>query len=316
MDNIFDFDLDMEFVPNMDLYNDDSDDDLVAEKIITDKITNTKTKNKTEKHITEECEICENPNTVHIKYKADGYMREFDFCKECKTYVNLIIENKLMAILTELNIKVPCKRTISFMIRCIIRNADDGLLACNKINEILDESIEKYKNDTKNNTVYDNIKILDYDNNFCCFTTRKRMNKFVKEGVVNVLGDKLIKWNYPKVKNRESIFQVTEDRMKENKCFTCGRTEFIKSISIFPDKKNLSIFLKDHILIHFFFAFCSKCRDECTKNRDICNDYYKDILHKSCDEYIEDLYKDGESDKIMEFVSNYINKFKEITKGN
>lgn len=317
-----DFDLDMEFVPKMELYDKDSDDDFVNEEIYNkqtksnkmNKTNKTNNSKKTKEKTVDmpKCEICENPNTIHIKYNSDGYYKNHDFCRECNSELTYKIENDLILFCKDLDISLPIKKRVNEIIRKIIQNSADEDDIYNKINNIIDTTITKYKTNNENFIPFDNVKMLDYQNNFCCFTTIKRMNKFIKENSVELISDKVIKWKNPKLHSRNFIFQISENNMKENKCFICENTKFIKSLSIFPDKTNLSLFLKDNVLIHFFFAFCSKCRDICIKNREICNEYFKNILLQKCDDYIEELYKNSQNDKIMDFINEYVTKFKQI----
>jgi hypothetical protein len=258
------------------------------------------------------CEICENSNSIHVKYKTDNFIREFDFCRECKSDVTYIIEQNFVKMSKELNVTLYPKKGVNDIICCIIRNSLDIDATCYKINDVLDEIINKYKYDSEYYVPFDNVKLLDCENNFCCFTTNKRMNKFIKDDSVEIISEKVIKWKSHKIHNRNFIFQIAENNMKENRCFNCESTKYLKTLSIFPNKKNLSIFLKDNILIHFFFAFCSKCRDDCIINREICNEQYKNLLNSNCDEYIEQLYKNNECNKIMDFINEYIQKFKDL----
>lgn len=295
-----DFDLDMEFVPNMELYKDDSDDDFVCEEII---------KKDLKKLI--DCEICENPNSKKIKYRTDSFNKEINLCTKCNTHYSHIIKTKLMKMLKQMNIKIYPLKRITDVIRNIIQNSKDLDKTFVQINDIFNETFIKYKNELENNIPFDNIKILDYNDTFFCYTTETRMNKFIKKNLVHVISDKVIKWNYVATKNYTK-FQITEEKMKQNKCLICENTKYISSMSIFTNKKNLSKFFKDNILIHFFFAVCSKCRDNCEKNVLICNNYFKDILDTECDKYIEKIHDEKKDNDILLFIDKYIEKFKDF----
>lgn len=310
-----DFDLDMEFVPNMEFYQEDSDDDIVNEEIIAKSTINTKIINKKKtnnKLEIKNCDVCENPNTINVKLKTDGFFKEFEICRECKSNIFHLFEMKLLKLVREQNLSVPPKKRIIDLLKFLISNSVNKDENIEKINIILNEIINNYKHECENYIPFENIKVLDSNNVFCCFTTRKRMNKFISEGSVDILSDKIIRWKYPRKMGRNQEFQIKEEDMKENKCFCCDGTQFLKSLSIFPEKKNLSIFLRDNVLIHFFFAFCSKCRNICDKNRDICNDYFYSSLNKYSDEYIEELYQQNQNEKVMKFVQEYILKFKDF----
>lgn len=321
-----DFDLDMEFIPNMEIYKDDSDDDMINEEIISDdninyknkkdinKITNKNNIKNNKNKIKKTCEICENPFGTNIKMKHDLFYKEFDFCKECKSNLFYLFEKKFIKYIEEIKIDLPSKKRINDFIKYILNNSIDKESTIFKINDILNETCTTYKNEIENYIPYDNIKMLDSDGNFCCFTTIKRMNKFINENSVDILANNTIKWKYPKNNFRNHEFQIKEDKMKENKCFCCGSKKFLKSLGIFPEKKSLSIFLRDNVLIHFFFAFCSKCRDNCDVYKDICNNYFYKLLNKYPDEYIEELYQNKKNQEIMDFVEDYIHKFKELCK--
>lgn len=312
-----DFDLDMEFVPNMEIYKDVSDDDIINEEIISDERTdckNKKDKNNTKSNknkIKYNCEICENPFGTNIKIKHDLFYKEFNLCKECKSNLFYLFEKEFIKYMDEINLDFPSKKIINDLIKYILNNSLDKESSVLKINDILKETCITYKNEIENYIPYENIKMLDNNGNFCCFTTIKRMNKFINENSVDILASNVIKWKYPKNNFRNHEFKIKEDKMKENKCFCCGSNKFLKSLSIFPEKKSLSIFLRNNVLIHLFFAFCSKCRDICDFNKEICNNYFYKLLNKYPGEYIEELYQNKKNQKIMDFVEDYIQKFKE-----
>jgi hypothetical protein len=311
------FDLDMEFVPNMEIFEEDSgDDDMINEEIINNNSNKKETVNKTKKPKENEelmdCEICENPYGYKVKIKYSYFNRGTVYCKECKSNLFHLFEIEFLNRISELGLEIPGKKRLLDLIKHLINNLIDTEFTSNLISNIFNEISKKYKNEIENYIPYENIKVLDNENNFCCFTTIKRMNKFINEGSVDVLGEKIIRWKFPKSTSRNFDFQIKEDKIKKNKCFCCGNTKFLKSLSIFPDKKSLSIFLRDNVLIHFFFACCSKCRISFDKNKTICNNYFYEIMNKNCDEYIEELYQRNENKKIMEFVDEYIGKFKEL----
>lgn len=300
-------DLDMQFIPNMELYKDDSEDDMVNEEIIRKPFKKNESKNITSKN----CEVCEYPLSTNIIIKNEEFFKEYNFCKECKSHLYHLFEVKLFNLLDTQKIKTPVKKRINDLIKHLLKNSYEKESMFKKINDILDKTMSSYKESIENLIPYDNIKMLDSDGNFGGFTTIKRMNKFISENSVYVLDDKIIKWKYKKDYIRNE-FHVKEDKMKENKCFCCGKTKFLKSVGIYPKKQNLSIFLRDNVLIHFFFAFCSKCRIISDKNRDICNNYFYETLGVYPNEYIEDLYLQKHNNKIMDFVEEYIQKFKEL----
>lgn len=92
--------------------------------------------------------------------------------------------------------------------------------------------------------LFDNVKLLDCNNIFSCFTIAERMNKFVKDNFVEVISNKMIKWKNPKTHSHNFIFQIAENNMKENKCFNYETIKFIKTLSIFPEKKIYQYLLK------------------------------------------------------------------------
>jgi hypothetical protein len=290
-------DLDMEFIPNMELYKDDSDDEFVYEEhIIQNK--------EIEK---QPCSVCEYSKATKAKYGYNTYIWNFYFCTECKSYLSYIFEKKLSEIA-----QYEKYRKVNDIIKYIFENSKDIDTSMKQVNNAFINCITDYKYKIENHKPFDNMKIFDCENNFSCFTTHKRINKFLTMDAIEKITEDTYKWKNPTRKNYFSLFQITETNMKENICFECRNSKYLYSDTIFVNKKDFSRFIKEHILIHFSFAFCSKCKDKCIMKRDLCYEYFTDLLQQNCEKYIEKLHNDEKDIEILNFINDYITKYKEM----